>query len=80
MLAAFLIKDYVIKADAIALGIDMELADRIGLIACVRKVCAMVGMSVGMGSNSLKTRSLWVRGGVPVINVRRAGMQTGHSA
>ena len=39
----------------------------------------MVGRS-DMGKVSWKTRSPWVRGVVPVISVRLAGMQTGHSA
>ncbi|GAB5375538.1 MAG: hypothetical protein AcusKO_20000 [Acuticoccus sp.] len=43
-----------------------------------RKVAAMVGIS-GIRNAGCEDPSPWVRGVVPVISVRRAGMQIGHS-
>ena len=66
------VEEHVVETNAVALGIDVELANGIRLVACVAEGLGMVG-SAGMGAVVLKTRSPWVRGEVPVIRVRRLG-------
>ena len=80
MAAAFLGKQRLLEADAVALREDMELADRRGLVAGVAKGLCQRRQMRGIGRAGWNSRSPWPRGLVPVIIERRAGMQIGHSA
>ena len=78
MVAPLLAEDDLVEADAVALGIDVQLAHGVGLVAVVAEDLRHGRqVRISYGRCSLKTRSPWVRAVVPVISARRAGMQVG---
>ena len=77
--AAFLGQQDVVEADAVALRVQVHLAHRVGLVAAVAKALGQRGQR-GHGQRGSEIAVAVAARRVPVITLRRAGMQIGHSA